>query len=128
LAERVYADVAAPEMSDALSCVRSLLTAYYDKVVLYPALTLEIFARPAIFPDHARRITDELASLLGERNRPSRWTHILVDYTHGAALAVATRNASVDDQSATGAALSDFQSGLAVLLNAFERSSDYLSG
>lgn len=85
LAELVYADVAASETGEALARVHSLLTAYYSKVVLYPALTLAIFARPAIFPDHAVRITNELTRLLSERSNAVRWTHILIDYTHGAA-------------------------------------------
>ena len=130
LGEWVYADVVAPETGDAVARARSLLTAYYAKVVLYPALTLAIFARPAVFPDHAKRITRELMSFLSERNhssqRSSRWTHILVDYTHGAALAVATQDGS------TGlppreAMLDDFESGLDELLEAFRRSSDHPS-
>ena len=67
--------------------------AYRAKVVRYPGLTLAIFNRPAAFPDHARRITDDLTDLLQELGlSPSRallWVHILVDYIHGAALAVA---------------------------------------
>ncbi|GAJ97131.1 TetR/AcrR family transcriptional regulator [Agrobacterium rhizogenes] len=130
LAEWIYADVAAPETGDALARARSLLTAYYAKVVLYPALTLAIFARPAVFPDHAKRITRELMSFLSERNhssqRSSRWTHILVDYTHGAALAVATQDESTG-LPPRGAMLDDFESGLDELLEAFRRSSDHPS-
>ena len=65
LAEWVYADVAAPETGDANTRLRGLLMAYYAKVVLHPALTLAIFARPSIFPDHATRITESLISLEG---------------------------------------------------------------
>lgn len=119
LAESVYADVAVPETGDALARVHGLLAAYYAKVVLYPALTLAIFARPAIFPDHAKRITRELASLLGERNRCSLWTHILVDYTHGAALAVASQDGNVGHQRSSDFMREGFESGLAELLRAF---------
>jgi AcrR family transcriptional regulator len=94
LAESVYADVAAPPEGTVRSRIEGLLKAYRVKVVRYPGLTLAIFNRPAVFPDHARRITDNLTDLLKELGlSPSRallWTHILVDYTHGAALAVAT--------------------------------------
>ncbi|NRP89104.1 Tetracycline repressor protein class A [Ensifer adhaerens] len=130
LAEWVYANVAAPETGDAHARARSLLTAYYAKVVLYPALTLAIFARPAVFPDHAMRITRELMSFLNEGDhslqRSLRWTHILVDYTHGAALAVATQDGSIG-RPPRGAMLDDFESGLDELLEAFRRSSDHPS-
>ncbi len=130
LAEWVYADVAAPEMGDALARLRGLLTAYYAKVVLHPALTLAIFVRPAVFPDHAKRITVDLISLLSElglsSQRSLRWTHILVDYTHGAALAVATRDGD-ERRPPSGAMLDDFETGLAELLEAFRRSPDHQS-
>jgi len=130
LAEWVYADVAAPETGDAHARARSLLTAYYAKVVLYPALTLAIFARPAVFPDHAMRITRELMIFLSEGNHSSqrsmRWTHILVDYTHGAALAVATQDGSIG-RPPRGAMLDGFERGRDERLEAFRRSSDRAS-
>jgi AcrR family transcriptional regulator len=93
LAESVYADVAAPSHGTVRSQIEGLLVAYRTKVVRYPGLTLAIFNRPAAFPDHARRITDKLTDLLKELGlsppRALLWVHILVDYTHGAALAVA---------------------------------------
>jgi AcrR family transcriptional regulator len=93
MAESVYADVATPSEETVRSRIEGLLAAYRAKVVRYPGLTLAIFNRPAVFPDHARRITDDLTDLLQELGlSPSRallWVHILVDYTHGAALAVA---------------------------------------
>ncbi|MFK0162574.1 TetR/AcrR family transcriptional regulator [Rhizobium sp. NPDC090279] len=93
LADTVYADVAVPLEGTVRSRIEGLLGAYRTKVVRHPGLTLAIFYRPGVFPDHARRITDNLTDLLGELGlSPSRallWVHILVDYTHGAALAVA---------------------------------------
>ncbi|WP_292898679.1 TetR/AcrR family transcriptional regulator [Nitratireductor sp.] len=122
LAERAYADVAAPEKGEALARAQALLTAYYSKVVHYPALTLAIFAQPAIFPEHARRITDELTRLLSRHNNALLWTHILVDYTHGAALAVASRDGNAGHQRSNEAMLDDFECGLSELLAAFEKS------
>lgn len=131
LAEWVYADVAAPVKGDTLARVRGLLTAYYAKVVMHPALTLAIFVRPAVFPDHAKRITVDLISLLSEfglsAQRALRWTHILVDYLHDAALAVAAEHGN-ERCSPSGAMLDDFESGVAELLEAFARSPDLLSG
>jgi AcrR family transcriptional regulator len=118
LADWVYADVAAPETGDAHARLRGLLMAYYAKVVRHPALTLAIFVRPSLFPDHAKRITVELSSLLRELGLSSQrslpWTSILVDYTHGAALAVAAGGGN----ERRGAMLEDFESGLAELLEA----------
>jgi AcrR family transcriptional regulator len=127
LAEKVYADVAFPETGEAFERARCLLTAYYAKVVRHPSLTLAIFGRPSVLPDQARRITGELAELLGECGRSSRqtvrWTHILIDYTHGAALAAATHDGSADHPSAD-AMRSEFEHGLAELVEAFARSAD----
>lgn len=93
LAEQVYADVATPAEGSVRAQVEGLLMAYRMKVVAHPSLTLAIFNRPAVFPDHAKRITDSLGALLqGLGLPPGRallWVHILVDYTHGAALATA---------------------------------------
>ena len=125
LAERVYADVVAPETGDALARAKGLLTAYHAKVLLHPALTLAIFARPAVFPDHARRITNDLAELLRERSLSSQrallWTHILVDYAHGAALAVASEEEGGGRPPPDEPTLSDFEIGLAELLDVVER-------
>ncbi len=125
LAELVYADVVAPETGDALARVHSLLIAYYSKVVLYPALTLAIFAKPTFFPDHAVRITKELTRLLSGRNNAARWTHILVDYTHGAALAVASRGGHGGSRHPNEAVLNDYEVGLAELLAAFAKFPDH---
>lgn len=119
LAEYIYADVTVPETGEELARAHALLTAYYSKVVLYPALTLAIFARPAIFPDQARRITNELTRLLGGHNNALRWTHILVDYTHGAALAAANQAENGRHQHSNEAMRNDFECGLAELLEAF---------
>ena len=127
LAEWVYADVTAPELGDALKRVHGLLTAYYAKVARYPTLTLAIFAQPTLFPDHAKRITADLIGLLSERDHATqhtlRWTNILVDYTHGAALAAATQEGRAGHLP-IAAMPDDFESGLGALMEAFSRSSD----
>jgi len=93
LGDMVYSDVGAPPAGCVRSRIEGLLSAYRSKVVRHPNLTLAIFTRPAVFPDHAKRITESLAELLGELGLPALhsrlWVHILVDYTHGAALATA---------------------------------------
>jgi len=127
VAEWTYADVTALTTGGPLQRVHSLLTAYYAKVVTHPALTLAIFGRPGIFPDQARRITSQLISYLRELSIPPklalRWAHILVDYTHGAGLAVAAKygNTSCSPEAAPP---DDFADGLAALLKAFSGSRD----
>jgi AcrR family transcriptional regulator len=124
IAERVYADIEVPETGEPLARAHSLLKGYYSRVALYPALTLAIFARPTIVPDHARRITNALSQLLGGEGPPFRWTHILIDYTHGAALAAASKDGNVGPQRSSGAMLGEFESGLTELLKAFGKSGE----
>lgn len=120
LAESVYADVAAPPEGTVRSRIAGLLKAYRAKVVRYPGLTLAIFNRPAVFPDHARRITDNLTDLLKELGlSPSQallWVHILVDYTHGAALAVAT-DANGPQPAATDPEHANYERAISELLD-----------
>jgi AcrR family transcriptional regulator len=105
LAEFVYTDIDVPSDRNARAQIESLLGAYWAKVVSHPSLTLAIFNRPQVFPDHARRITECLRGLLEDlglsSTRSLLWLHILVDYTHGAALATAM---SAESSSAPDAA------------------------
>lgn len=127
LAELAYSDLAAPETGNALERAHSLIKAYYSTVVRYPDLTLAIFARSCLFPERARRITDEVRALLTEHGLSSQkslqWTHILVDYTHGAALAAAPHPKTASAQPATEAGLTDFGLGLAELLETIRSAS-----
>lgn len=125
LANHVYSDVAAPETGDVRSRAVGLLTAYCAKVVRHPALALAIFSRPAVFPDHAKRITADLTGLLGALGAPPErallWVHILVDYTHGAALAVAMRDEAGPPQSPSDYADEGYERGVAELLGALDQ-------
>ena len=125
LADKVYSDVSAPAKGDARARVAGLLTAYRSKVVQHPALTLAIFSRPTVFPDHAKRITVELTNLLGvlgaSPERSLLWVHILVDYTHGAALAVAVRGEVERLQSSSDEVDDSYERGISELLDALDR-------
>lgn len=124
LAEKVYSDVTAPEDGDARTRVAALLTAYHGKVVQHPALTLAIFGRPAVFPEHAKRITADLTKLLEDLGASPEhavlWAHILVDYTHGAGLAVAMRG-GVRGLRSPAAIDAGYNEGIAALLDAFDQ-------
>jgi AcrR family transcriptional regulator len=125
LGDKVYSDVSAPAKGDARARVAGLLEAYRAKVVRHPALTLAIFSRPVIFPDHAKRITVDLTNLLKDLGAsPKRsllWVQILVDYTHGAALAVAVREEATRLHSSVGDVDDGYERGLAELLEALDR-------
>lgn len=96
LAELVYAGVSASTAADPVARAQALLISYYTKVLAHPSLTLAIFARPALFPAEAHRITETLISLLREAGHASDralcWAHILIDYVHGSALAAAAQS------------------------------------
>lgn len=125
LADKVYSDVAAPTKGDTRARVAGLLGAYRAKVVEHPALTLAIFSRPTVFPYHAKRITVDLTNLLRDLGvSPKRsllWVHILVDYTHGAALAVAMREKAKRPRSSIDDIADDYEMGIAELLDALDQ-------
>lgn len=125
LADKVYSDVSVPTEGDTRTRVAGLLAAYRAKVLKHPALTLAIFSRPAVFPDHAKRITVDLTNLLQEMGAsPKRsllWVHILVDYTHGAALAAAMHGEDKGSQSSIDEVDDAHEQGIAELLNALDR-------
>lgn len=125
LGDMVYADVSAPGSGDVRTRIAGLLAAYRAKVVQHPALTLAIFSHPAVFPDHATRITENLSTFLGELGlSPKRsllWVHILVDYTHGAALALAASDETNRTQASIGGVDDSYESGIAELLKAIDR-------
>ncbi len=93
MSEKVYRDVSAPASGTPRSRIEALLQAYHAKVLRHPGFTLLIFSRPTIFPEQARRITEDVAALLSEAGlspqRSRLWLDILVDFTHGAAVATA---------------------------------------
>nr|WP_282189320.1 TetR/AcrR family transcriptional regulator [Azospirillum endophyticum] len=93
MSERVYCGVSAPPAGDPRSRIDTLLRAYHGQVLNHPGLTLLIFSRPTVFPEQAQRITEEIAQLLVEAGlspqKTRLWVNILVDFTHGAAIATA---------------------------------------
>lgn len=106
LSERVYQDVTAPTSGDVRTRIEGLLRAYHAQVLNHPGLTLLIFSRPTVFPEQARRITEDIASLLHEGGlssaRSRLWVNILVDFTHGAALATAMGDQALADGESPG--------------------------
>jgi AcrR family transcriptional regulator len=120
LAERSYAPVRAPEMGSARDRIGALLRAYHGAVVRHPQLALAIFAMPAVFPDQARRITGDLIALLEAEDLAEHhvrlWLPILVDFTHGAALATAMGAHDGGGRAADAAPPDDFSACLDALL------------
>ena len=121
VAEKIYEPIRTESHGTARARLENLLATYYAKVWCYPELTLAIFASPAAFPDQARRITAEIENLLagiGLNSAQLRtWLNILVDFTHGAALA-----AGVDWRrgSQQGAMQEDFVAAISELLRGVE--------
>lgn len=97
MSDSIYAGV----VKDFESCkgkarrrMEQLLTRYYQAVVRYPNLTVLIFATPDEFSIEVQQINHHLADLLGEADltaaKAKLWLEILVDFTHGSAMATAT--------------------------------------
>ncbi|AVJ19422.1 TetR family transcriptional regulator [Serratia sp. MYb239] len=121
MAERVYQEVTAPPDDDPLTRLAGLLQAYHSQVLQHPGLTLLIFSRPKVFPKQARRITADITQLLHRSGLSSagvrRWVGILVDFTHGAALAMATEEQPAIERNT---AAKNYAEALAELLNALK--------
>ena len=119
MADRVYAGIPAPATGTPRARIEALLRAYHAEVLHHPGLTLLIFSRPPVFPNQARRITDSIARLLVEAGltaqRSRLWVDILVDFTHGAAVAAAM--ASRFGPAGPSAGDSHYGQALAELLN-----------
>lgn len=121
LSEHVYAEVSVPAFGTFHDRIRSLLQTYHDRVLSHPGLTLLIFRQPAVFPRQAQRITGDIDRLLVEAGlsaaRSRLWLNILVDFTHGAAIATAMGDRS---NLAASNAQDDYQNTLTELLKGFE--------
>lgn len=121
MAERVFAAVAIPKAATGRTAIGELLGAYHATIIRHPALLLAIFRRPAAHPDQAVVLTDTLEQLVTGMGLPPdgarRWTHILIDHTHGAALAVA-RDGILPPQVLTVTA--DHAAAVALLLDGLE--------
>lgn len=100
MSEAVYEQVTALENGTPIDRIGGLLKAYHAQVLRHPALTMLIFSRPTVFPQQAERITNEISTLLAEVGLPDErtplWRDILVDFTHGAALATAMSARGLD--------------------------------
>lgn len=98
MADRIHAGVAPPATGAPLSRIKALLRAYHETILRHPALTLLVFTSSGLFPAQARRITDSLHGLLVDAGLPAQqaalWLDILIDFTHGAALATAMAGSS----------------------------------
>jgi AcrR family transcriptional regulator len=120
LADQVYAGVAVPEQARGRAGIEALLRAYHACVLRHPELTLLIFNGPEVFPEQARRITAELAGLLAETGlapgKAALWLGILVDFTHGAAIATAMAGRDGGTEASAG-----YAEALAELLSALPR-------
>lgn len=74
--------------------LKNLLSLYYEAVVHFPQLTVLIFSSPSEFSEEVQQINYYLSNLLAKSNLKAAsiqmWLEILVDFTHGSALATAS--------------------------------------
>jgi AcrR family transcriptional regulator len=103
---------------DGATELKARLAAYCGQVIAYPALTVATFTTPALYGGSApQRLTERLLGLLEEMGLPqeaaARWLDILVDYTHGFALAIASSGQGQSDDIA-----SNYRERLSMLVTA----------
>lgn len=120
MSEWTYARVVAPDAGTPTERMRALLRSYHEQVLRHPGLTMLIFSRPAVFPEQARRITGEISALLADAGltagKARLWIAILVDFTHGAALAIAMSGGTA---ARTPAVTSDYDEALTELMSGY---------
>lgn len=97
--------------------LEQLLSAYCALVLRHPNLTMAIFSDPALYEGAPSDLTERLDSLLMEADVPPRqvatWRNILVDFTHGYALAEAANRSTT--------ASSAYSESLALLFDAMPK-------
>lgn len=93
IANTLYQDINIAGAKENRSKIEYLLLSYREMTTRYPQITLVIFSDHTLFPEQATRITETLIHLLTELGLPAmqatQYAHMLIDYTHGEALAAA---------------------------------------
>ncbi len=73
--------------------LKKILVLYYESVLEFPQLAVLIFSTPSEFSEQVKELNRRLANLLSHAGlSPSQrklWLEVLVDMTHGSALAIA---------------------------------------
>ncbi|QTD57334.1 TetR/AcrR family transcriptional regulator [Parasphingorhabdus cellanae] len=119
LADAVYDNVLdnLPKDDSPFERIQALLMAYCERVAIFPELTLCIFREPSAFAGQVKRITESLHGELVATKLPAKsiniWLDVLVDYTHGHALAQSVQTSSDTAGSMT---TGDYQAGVRLLL------------
>lgn len=102
----------------AMRKLKNLLSFYYDAVVQFPQLTILIFTSTKQFSDEVQKLNNYLSSLLAESNlspaKRKMWLEILVDFTHGSALA--TSSSHLNDKNFIGQQKTKYKKQLDELL------------
>ncbi len=106
MSDTVYARVVKGHERDkgnARSQIRNLLKSYFQACLKYPHLTVLIFETPGEFSEEVQKINLLLKELLDDSKlsaaRKKMWFNILVDFTHGSSLAMATSQHSTKKSS-----------------------------
>lgn len=119
LADRAYGGVAATDSGPEEKAIAGLLRAYHSAILRCPGLVLLIFGQGGSFPRQAERITQNLTRRLRDAGLPEArarlWVHILVDFTHGAAIATAMA-ARGTDGGASSSATAEYAAALDEIL------------
>lgn len=119
MAESVHAGIDMPVSGSPREVIATLLRRYCDAVLAHPNLTLAMVADPSRHAGAAASLSRELKQALAalglNRTDTRHWRDILVDYTHGFAVAVASAGPDAD---APG--LPAYEQAVARLLDAVE--------
>lgn len=103
--------------------IEALLKDYCARVLQHPNVTLAVFRDATLFAGPPAALTSRLQYLLEahglEPQSVSLWLGVLVDFTHGFALSMAT---ALEKQAGRQAAMEDYSAALAALLGAIDQS------
>jgi len=124
MSAEAYGDLPAPPVSPTSDTLKHLLASYCHKILAHPNLTLCLFVSPHLNEDTTVALTHQvdihLRSIGLTDPAALDWRDILIDYTHGFALAIAHGTPSPEGAKSTPG-LKNYNAAIDRLLSALKK-------